>query len=296
MPQNVPLKERLLVRLLRILSHLPLPWSRRLGRTIGWLAWHGAHKQRHFSQVNITHCYPHLNPGERERLAKASMLSSGELLAEVAATWLWPCARLRRLSITYEGLALVDAAYAEGRGVLIAAPHLGNWELLFPLLSDRFAVAAMYKPPRMKSLDTLICEVRERDGGEMFPASARGVRAVIKALRAGKLTFVLPDQEPGTHGGVFVPFFGQSAWTMTLPGRLLKASGCTLLYACVLRTPAGFKLVFRPSGITARTADEEVPELVNQGMQALIELAPEQYQWSYKRFYTQPPGQSQIYL
>ncbi len=286
-----------MIRLLKLLASLPLPVSRALGRFIGQLNWYFSAKQKHFVRTNLEHCLPELSLEQRKFMAKQSMKASGQLVAELAATWLWPSEKICQLPIEVEGMEHLQSAFEKKTGVMILTPHLGNWELLFPFFNGKFPLSAMYKPARMKILDDLIKAQRAQNGGEVFPASARGVRNIIRALKQGKVTFILPDQEPAQNAGVFAPFFKQPAWTMTLPGRLYEKTGCELLFACVLQTEKGFRIIFRTAqGISQAMEQQDLAEAINLNMESLIRIAPEQYQWSYKRFYYQPDGQEQIYL
>ncbi|NJN51056.1 MAG: hypothetical protein HC809_04030 [Gammaproteobacteria bacterium] len=125
------------------------------------------------------------------------------------------------------GLDHIHAALANGQGVVLLAPHYGNWELLNLFLGERCALLAMYDPPRIAGLDALVRRQRARSGSELVPATAAGVRALYRALRAGRLVGVLPDQVPAEGAGVYAPLFDQRALTMTLPQRLVARTGAT---------------------------------------------------------------------
>ncbi len=291
------LKEKLAVTLVKGLSKLPLPVSRLLGRFFGRLNWWFSKKPLHFTKTNIAHCLPQLDSKAQHQLAKSSLISSGELIAELSATWLWSSRKLSKLNIEFENLNYLQQVYSENKGVMLLSPHLGNWEMLLPLMSRHFEIAAMYKPPRMAAMDRLIREVREKDGAEVFPANASGIRSIFKAVKSGKLTLLLPDQEPAENSGIFVPFFNQPAWTMTLPAKILKKTACAVIFSIVVRTPRGFRLVIQPAdSIDSEQSVEEISAAINLSMEALILQYPEQYQWSYKRFYLQPDKRPQIYL
>ncbi len=289
-------KEKLAVLLVKGLAKLPLSFSRLLGRFFGRLSWWFSKKQAHFSKTNIQHCLPDWSQQRRDKLARSSLISAGELIAELSATWLWPAEKVLNLPLEIENHHFLKEAYEKKNGVLLLSPHLGNWEMLLPLLSREFEIAAMYKPPRMKALDDLIRAVREKDGAEVFPANSSGIRSILKAVKKGKLTLLLPDQEPAANAGIFTSFFNQPAWTMTLPAKILQKTHCEILFGFVVRENKGFKLIFRRLADTNyEQSVEQITEQINQGMEKLILEYPEQYQWSYKRFYIQPDNQPQIY-
>ncbi len=225
------------------------------------------------------------------------MISSGELLTELAIIWLSPLSKRNRIALGFEGMELLQQAYKKGNGVLLLIPHLGNWEVLTQYLLGKYPFSAMYKPARMKTLDQLIKNNREKEGALLFPASTRGIKKLMQAIKSGGVSAILPDQEPAKKAGVFVPFFGQPAWTMVLAARIYQKTGAELLATCILRTPDGFKLIIKPlKDIHPTDNVEKLATTINLAMEQLIHLAPEQYQWSYKRFYTQPDNRPQIYL
>jgi KDO2-lipid IV(A) lauroyltransferase len=121
------------------------------------------------------------------------------------------------------------------------------------------------------------------------PANLAGVRQMIRALRRGETVGLLPDQVPPEGMGVWAPFFGQPAYTMTLASRLLEQTGAPLLLMWAQRRPAGQGWVvhaLRPEDVLPGVADYS-PASINLYMEALIRRAPEQYLWGYHR-YKQP--------
>jgi KDO2-lipid IV(A) lauroyltransferase len=139
---------------------------------------------------------------------------------------------------------------------------------------------------------------RERFGATLVPADTAGVRALFKALRRGELLAILPDQEPRYGNGLFSPFFGIPAYTMTLLARLAQQTGAPIFitYAERLAGGAGFQLHFLPLvPCTAETPVEEIAAAVNAGIEACVRRLPHQYQWSYKRFKTRPAGEPRFY-
>jgi len=294
---QIPLKQYFAVALIKGFAKLPLPLSQFIGRFVGRLNWWFGKNLVHFTKTNIAHCLPHLDPQQQQQLAKASLLSAGELVAEFSSTWLWSAEKLAKLDIDCESLESLEKASQSGKGVLLLSPHLGNWEMLLPIITPHFEVVAMYKPPRMKALDALIRQVREKDGAAVVPANSAGIRSIFKAVKKGKITILLPDQEPAENAGIFVPFFNQPAWTMTLPAKMIQKTQCAVVFSAVVRTPNGYKLIIRRAEeFSHESSIAEISAAINRHMETLVLEYPEQYQWSYKRFYRQPDGQPQIYI
>ena len=154
-------------------------------------------------------------------------------------------------------------------------------------------MTSMYRPPRWKFLDTLMHQGRERGQTKLAATDMGGVRQLLKALKRGETIGVLPDQVPGNGEGEWVPFFGRSAYTMTLIGRLIGSSGATVLMCHSKRLPRGegYALYFSPLVFDAATS---IPQQINAAMEAVIGSCPEQYLWSYNRYKVPrgalPPG------
>lgn len=294
---SAPWIARLAVTFMALVSILPIAWARALGGCLGTLfAWLPG-RQRAVTQLNLKLCFPDMPDAERHRLVRRSLQETGKILVECASVWRLPVAKLERLEEAVVGEDLLHRALARGKGVMLLAPHLGNWEFLNHYLMRQAPFVCLYRPPRVAELDAVLRGARERTGATLAPATPAGFRPVLRALHAGRLVMVLPDQEPlGSHG-VHAPFFGIPALTMTLVARLLRRTGCEVLYVVAERRPAGrFRIRFldAPAGLGD---DDEVRAAtqLNRGIEACVELCPEQYLWSYKRFSTAPPGEPTPY-
>lgn len=288
----------LLGALLRLCAWMPLPLAHGLGVLLGWLLYAMPTRSRHITQINLALCLPEQDRRSRGRLTRRSLAETGKALTESGAVWLWPGERACALVHDVTGEALVREALSAGRGVILAFPHLGCWELVALYCSSRRPMTTLYRPPRVAALDALLRRGRERMGARLVPTDARGVRALYEALRQGQLIGILPDQEPAPGNGVFAPFFGVPAWTQVLLPRLARRTGAAVVYAYAERLPRGqgFRVHFlpAPSGLSAATP-EQGAAVMNQGTETCIRRLPEQYQWSYRRFRTHPTGSPAVY-
>ena len=186
------------------------------------------------------------------------------------------------------GEHLADA-HARG-GVLIVAPHQGNWELLVQWLAALGPFSLLYTRGAGAASDAFLRLVRERDGVQAVAADAHGMKPLLKALQRGELVGITPDQVP-SGGGVWAPFFGVPALTMTLIHRLADRSDASLVLAAAERREDGrFRIVLEPVPATPHDASpEHRAATLNEAVEAFVRRAPEQYQWSYKRFKGEHP-------
>ncbi len=186
---------------------------------------------------------------------------------------------------------------ARGRGALLLLPHIGNWELFNHYLMSRHPFVALYRAPRVAELDSFLLEARQRTGCTMVPATPRGLLQLYRELAAGKLVLILPDQEPIRSSGVFAPFFGVPALTMTLVAKLLRKFRSPALLGWATRETDGrFTFHFREASQELADADlETAAAALNREIEACVLERPEQYLWSYKRFRIRPPGSPDPY-
>lgn len=284
--------------LLRLFSLLPLRAAHALGALIGWLFTLKGNKLRHITSVNIDLCFPDLSEPQRAQLARRSLIETGKTFAETGTMWLGDATKALTLIKQITGDHLVRDALAQDKGVILAAPHLGAWELAGLYCSAHYPLTSLYRPPRMRELDGMIRAARERLGAKLVPTDASGIRALYKALAQGEAVGILPDQEPGAGNGIFAPFFGVPAYTMVLLSRLAMKTGAPVIFVYAERLPrgAGFHLHFvaGPEAINDGPLEESVRS-VNAAVEQCVRALPEQYQWSYKRFRSRPAGERRFY-
>jgi KDO2-lipid IV(A) lauroyltransferase len=266
---------------------LPLRVLHGIGAGFGRLVlWRGG-RTVHHTAVNLRIARPALDPLEQRTLLRQVMAEGGKSISEIAKVWGAGASRALDLVREVRGEHLLDAALATGKGVIIAAPHLGCWELLNYWLCRKTPMAILYRPPRIAAIEGLLRKVRGALAPEQIRADGAGVRALYRRLAAGGAVGILPDQKPRAGEGRLAPFFGRDALTMVLLPRLAARTGATVLFAFAERLPAGtgYRIHLReaPSGIA--DADPQIAcAALNRGVQDCVELAFAQYQWQYKRW------------
>ncbi|WP_070989298.1 lysophospholipid acyltransferase family protein [Halofilum ochraceum] len=280
------MKAQLARALLWCMGALPFRLNRAVGTGIGLLLWHLPNRSRTHSEANIERCYADRSPEWRRRLLRASLIETGRTFAEAA--WFWQRSQQRVLRLVREvhGLEHVDRARRGGRGIIFATPHIGAWELAGSYVASCAPLTVLYRPPRIEALDRAIRRGRERLGSIPVPTDGSGVRALHRALRKGEAIGVLPDQQPHGGQGVYAPFMGQPALTMTLLSRLAARSSADVLFVAMLRRPeGGFSMHIWPAGADIADDDPEVAAArINRETERAIALAPAQYMWNYQRF------------
>ncbi|MOA04434.1 Lipid A biosynthesis lauroyl acyltransferase [compost metagenome] len=127
---------------------------------------------------------------------------------------------------------------------------------------------------------------RNRPGVKAVPTALSGVRQMIKALRRGEAVGLLPDQVPPEGLGLWSPFFGREAYTMTLAARLVQQTGATVIVARCERKPwgQGYVLYFEELPVPLSDSLETAVLQLNQAMERTIRQSPSQYLWGYARY------------
>ncbi len=290
------MKQQLALVSLRLISFLPLGLARLLGRALGTLMKLFSAQPYRVAKLNLAVCQPELEDKRIEALAGQRMRHFGQTLFETPGLWRRSSTWLASKILSVEGEALLKRALDSDGGTVVLVPHQGNWEVIGLWLASRTQMTSLYQPPKMRKLETLIKSARQRTGANLVPTNTRGVAALIKALKRGETTAILPDQQPATNGGSFAPLFGLQALTMTLPSNLLKRSTSRVVFGCALREPGGWRLYFIEAPQQIYSTDQATSlRAMNSGIEAIEALAPEQYQWEYKRFRARPEGSPPIY-
>lgn len=271
--------------LLRWVAYWPLWLVQFTGALLGWIVWAASPTYRRRLAANAARAG--LTPAQR----RAAVAHAGRMSAEVP--WLWFRTPDRRLApyLQWDNEALVEQAIASGKGLLLLTPHLGAFEFAARGYAERYGhrqpVTVLYRPARQARIAQWQTYSRTAPGMQAAPANLSGVRQMLRALRKGETVGLLPDQVPPEGQGVWAPFFGQSAYTMTLAARLVQQTGCIPLLTWTERLPHGRGFInhYRPFQLPPPEAGEQAcAAAINEAMAWVIGQCPTQYLWGYNRF------------
>ena len=278
MHRNQPPPRRVLSTLIRLIAAVPLPIAHATGRVLGRLVYalpgrYRQHVQQNTAQAGFS------DPA----FARQAAGETGAMMIELARVWYrGPACRDQ---VICDDWTVIEQTLAEGRGLIMLTPHLGCFELAARYAAERIALTVMFRPHRKPILRDLLESVRATSSLKTVPATSQGVRAFVRALRQGEAIGLLPDQAPKGEG-VWVPFFGRKAYTITLPGKLAAQTGAPLIVAAGERLPGGrgWRMhVKRLSGPLPPTAEAQAA-WINAELEEMIRRFPLQYLWGYNRF------------
>ena len=281
--------------LLAWLSRRSLRLLHALGALLGWAAYLLSPSYRRRLKGNAD--LAGLGAAERH----ASVGEAGKLVMELPRLWLRPAAEPVNDPVRWEGAELIEAVLDAGKGLVLLTPHMGSFEICAQAYAQRFGarqpITVLYRPARQAWLRELEETARARPALATAPANLAGVRQMMRALRKGETLGLLPDQVPPDGMGVWAPFFGQPAYTMTLAARLAlqNDAGVCLIWGDRLPQGAGYVVRVQPlaAPLPAKGQMDEdswmtaAATVINQSMEVLIRARPQQYLWGYDR-YKQP--------
>jgi len=271
--------------LLEILSYLPIRIQYQLAGVMGFIVARTHNQVAILTDKNIRLCFGGLNRSKQLSLAKTSIRHTCISLIELASIWCWPA---HKILAKIEQQNVCEQFLHCQKGRLVIAPHLGSWELLNIWLAERGNLFSLYKPQRNASIDNFIFQSRSRNGAQLVPTDASGLRKLIKGLKRGATVMILPDQKPGRDSAqINSNFFGHAASTTTLIRNICKSIDCDVFIGAMYRleSPTTFSLSIESLDHNALAASErDSAQYLNDQIELRVRSHLGQYQWGYERF------------
>lgn len=277
-----------------LLGRLPLRLSRRVGAGLGALMYRANAKRRRIAHINVRLCFPQESAEERARLVRRHFRLAGQAYLDLGFL-AWASERRFRSAVRLHGLEHLQGALANGRRVILLAPHCVGMNVGGIAVAGQAPTFSMYKPQPDPIVDWLLHKTRSRYASPLVPR-ARGLRPVLRGLTHGLVFYYLPDEDLGPRHSVFAPFFGVPAATLPTLGRLAAAAEAVVI-PCYTRLVAdGYEVRLEPplGGFPSGDPVADATRMNAEIERALREM-PEQYLWTFKLFKTRPPGVANPY-
>ncbi|MFY2762770.1 LpxL/LpxP family Kdo(2)-lipid IV(A) lauroyl/palmitoleoyl acyltransferase [Arenimonas sp. MALMAid1274] len=283
----------LLIGLGWTLARWPLWLQRAAGRPLGRLMRAVLRSRRRVVATNLALCFPDLAPAEREALLRRNFDALGLGVFEFLRAWWGRLPDPREWEL--EGLEHLDAVRSGGRGAILVSAHFTTLEICMRLLCQRIPLAGMYRPHEEPAMEWAVKRGRLRHAVAMF--SREELRPALRHLKQGGLLWFAPDQETRRGDSVFVPFFGQPAWSLTSTHQLARLSGAAVLPLFHERLADGrYRVRILPALEEFPSADATADTArVMAALESLIRQCPDQYLWLHQRFKRQPDGSRRHY-
>ena len=232
-----------------------------------------------------------LTAEEIRRVAKASFANHGRGLAELFRFPLLDSTGLLAL-FQIDGEEHLQEALAQGKGVMLLGAHLGNFDLGAPLLAAMgYPMALISKVPTVRAASRWWMGSRERKGLRIF-AGEGILKDTLRFLRQGGVVAFVLDQNAVHKSGVFVPFFGRPASTLSTLAVLARRTGAPVVPAHTFREGQGHRLVIEPAFVARPNPDKEAEIFERtksyvEWTEKVVRRHPEQWTWLHDRWKTQ---------
>jgi Kdo2-lipid IVA lauroyltransferase/acyltransferase len=284
------------VGVMKLIAMLPYSVLMGIGRMLGAIIERVPSPRREVAAINVALCFPELDAKAQTRLVDAHLRDIGMMLMEFALGWMGSDRAIARVPVVYEGLEHLEAAHAQGRGVLLVGGHFSHLELCARLVSQRIRIAGMYRRMDNPVFEWTVLRARLGYARAMFDKD--DIRGTVKYLRNGGTLWYAPDQDMRSKDNAFVPFFGVTAATIKATHHLARMSHSLVIPFFHRRLPDNQGYALRLGAplenLPSDDADADTAR-VNLAIEQRVREAPEQYLWVHKRFKTRPEGEPQIY-
>ncbi|TAN04400.1 MAG: LpxL/LpxP family Kdo(2)-lipid IV(A) lauroyl/palmitoleoyl acyltransferase [Rhodanobacteraceae bacterium] len=280
---------------IRAVVWLPVRWILALGAAFSAAASPLLRTRRHVIARNLEVCFPELDATRRDALRREATREMGRMLGEFALGWFASDRKLAKLDVRIEGLEYLEAARAEGRGVLLVGGHFSHLELCARLISRRIRIAGMYRRMDSAVFEYMVLRARLAYADAMFDKDQ--LRATVKYLKRGGTVWYAPDQDMRGKDCVFAPFFGIPASTITATHHLARLSGAAVMPFFHRRTKNGEYALRLEAPLEDFPSNDVVADTarINGVIERMVREAPAQYLWAHKRFKTRPAGMAPVY-
>ena len=275
------------VFILYSVSWFPYSVQKSIGKLLGKSLKTIAKKRYNVAKRNLELSFPDFSQEKRQTILDANLDNAGMAVLETGMGWWWPTWRVTQKA-EFEGYEHIEAILAKGNGVLAYAIHNMNLEFACRMAGLKYPSVVFYRKHNNRLMEYISYHGRKRSNKYMV--HKRNVKGLISALDDGELCMYLPDQDYGRKKCEFTPFFAVPE-VATTTGSLLfaKQANCETVFLVSVRTDNGYKIIVQP-GLDNFPSDDDNYDVtrINQMIEKMIMLAPEQYLWMHKRFKTRP--------
>jgi len=278
-----------------LLAQLPYRFLIFSGKGLGQLVRTSLKSRQKVVTINTEMCFPELNPIERKNLVHQHFNELGIMLTQTIKAFLGTTKKIEQTAII-NGTEHLDACLENKQGVLLVAGHFTALDMGGKILCKKYPIAGMYREHKHPLTEYIVTKSRLKYAKKMFKRDA--LRPIIKHLKSGGILWYAPDQNYRRGQSVFVPFFGKQASTITATHQMARLSGCKVIFFHVKRNlkQPYYTLTLSPPMDNFPTKDPiQDTTRVNQGIEDMVKVNPEEYLWVHKRFKTRPKGEKKIY-
>jgi len=249
--------------------------------------------RRSVALKNVTTVFPDKTGAERRRIVRQNFgnlfMNAVELLR---VTKVDNAYFLKNLTV--EGEEKLRKAIDAGKGVLLVTAHFGNWEMM-PMAAGvrRIPISAFARAQKHPRSDAYLNSLRASKGAQIVYKGV-SARAVLAALKTGRVVGMLADQDAGRNG-IFLDFCGRaSSWPRGV-ARFARIAGVPIMpvFDIRLSNSGRHRIVCRDEIVMNPALGEEAAEAAAMRtfadlLEREIRLHPDQWLWAHKRWKSSP--------
>ncbi len=265
-----------------------------LGARLGRFGYAPLGVRRSVVERQISAAFPDWDASRVAATARAAYENLGRTTIETAVLSRYGRDKILELFDEPTDWHVLENAMARGKGVILVAGHLGNWELAGSYLAARDTnVEAVARQMENPLFDGFLTRTRQRIGMEVI-YDGDAVRRVPRTLRNGGVVAFLIDQGAAGLASTWVPFFGRFAKTPRGPAVFALRLQSPVVFVAPLRKPDGRFTMGLEEVPVHETGDRnaDVDRIVadyTATLERWVRRAPEQYFWHHRRWKHQRP-------
>ncbi|MDH4120362.1 MAG: lysophospholipid acyltransferase family protein [Deltaproteobacteria bacterium] len=278
---------------LAVIPLLPFRFTQALGKGTGRLFFRFSKKSKATALAQLAMAFPDWSEDRRRQTARDCFVHLGCTLWEILAM-----ARVQREArrwLVMENEEVLRAAQAEGRGVLALVGHIGNWEMMSPMLGLLgMKGQAIMAPRSSEELTRIMVESHQAPHlGIIIRGSPQAPQQMIRALKRGEIILMAVDQDMEARG-VFVEFFGRLAHTPRVAGSLALKHRLPVVASFDVRRPDGThavrfqRLEVPPDIPPGEEGVRQMTQLLTRATEEHIRQHPAQWVWFHHRWKRRP--------
>lgn len=278
---------------LGVLAPLGVEWAARACGAIAALGYWPLGIRRGVVQRQVAAALPELDAAAVRRIARDSYRNLGRVAVEASVLSRRGAVAVLERFVESPAWSIVQRAHAKGKGVVLVAGHLGNWELSGAYVAARGLPCHPIARGMSNPLSgRFFARTRERLG--MQPMHDQdAVRRVPRLLKQGALIGFLSDQATVGLASTFVPFFGRPAKTPRGAAVFALRGDVPVVLIQAIREEGGRYRFHAEELAVTHTDDRErdVDDIVmrfSAALERLVRANPGQYFWQHRRWKHQP--------
>ncbi len=262
-----------------------------LGQAFGSISFYILKKERKKALENLDIAFgDSKSEAEKRSIAKKAFENLGKNLIEVVSIPKFNRGNINKY-VSCKNIGILKRFVLENKGVIILSAHFGNWELLAHYLAiNGLPMNVIARRVRMEGLEVFLIRIRKQNSVNILYRDA-SAKEIVDLLRDKKFVGIMPDQDMDSVSGVFVDFFGKSAWTPSGAAVLNLLTGAYIVPCFIVRKAFGHEVLIENPIETVKTGDKRKDILENtqrytRTIEDCIRKYPEQWVWFHDRWKT----------